>query len=684
MLLLVGNVLATPLEVYGKPPTLEAVAISPDGSRLAYVRTEGEVRVVAMVSLPGREPLGAIKLGAERLRSIAWADNSHLMIRTSMVYAPIVGARMSSIQGPHSKQATPGGAGPYAGTGAPAGVASSLISLGHAVTMRRDWSLLQVYDVNSRTTTAIPDPSKLRNLRLMNVIAGSPMAWQVNGHSVLMVPGLYVADPGMGNQYDASNMVLPALIRVDLDTGGESVVRQGSRDTQQWLTNAAGEVVAEQDYFDDTLGVGKRWALKIDRDGHLEEAASGRDAIDYPQLLGFGPTPDTLLVQAIENHDSVWKLLSLKDGTFGPPLAERKVLYAPIEEPTTYRMIGGVQIQDDSRYVFFDPTLQGHWDAVVRGFEGAHVQLVSMSKDFTKVAVRVESPEFGFKYELIDFATHKADPIGDVYQGVQPFEARRINYAAADGLQIPAYLTLPRGREPKNLPLIVLPHSAASGVDTADFDWWSQALADQGYAVLRPNFRGSDVSREFMAAGFGQWGRKMQTDLSDGVRYLAQQGIADVKRVCIVGAGYGGYAALAGVTLDPGVYRCAVSVDGLSDLGRWQKWSLENKVGESTNELRSWQRLMGVAASSDSNLDSISPLRHADAVQVPVLLIHAQDDVAVPFEQSQVMYDALRHAGKNVELVKLEHEDSLLSSAATRLAMLQRCVEFLRVNNPPD
>jgi dipeptidyl aminopeptidase/acylaminoacyl peptidase len=232
--------------------------------------------------------------------------------------------------------------------------------------------------------------------------------------------------------------------------------------------------------------------------------------------------------------------------------------------------------------------------------------------------------------------------------------------------------------------LIVLPHSVVSGVDTADFDWWSQALADQGYAVLRANFRGSQVSRQFMAAGFGEWGRKMQTDLSDGVRNLVQNGIADSKRVCIVGAGYGGYAALAGVTLDPDVYRCAVAVDGVSDLSRWQKWLREDNFRRSNPEQRGWERFTGATSANDPALNGISPIKHIEAVSVPVLLIHAQDDILVPFEQSQIMYEALRHAGKPVELVTLPHEDHLLSSSQTRMLMLQKSVEFLRAHNPPD
>jgi dipeptidyl aminopeptidase/acylaminoacyl peptidase len=168
------------------------------------------------------------------------------------------------------------------------------------------------------------------------------------------------------------------------------------------------------------------------------------------------------------------------------------------------------------------------------------------------------------------------------------------------------------------------------------------------------------------------------------VRYLVQEGIADPKRVCIVGAGYGGYAALAGVTLDPSVYRCAVSVDGISDLSRWLNWVLENHSHESDPEQRGWDRFMGASGPNDPRLKAISPLRHVDAVQVPVLLIHGQDDDQVPFEQSQTMFDALRHVGKPAELIKLQHEDHLFSSGEARSSMLQKSVDFLRAHNPPD
>jgi dipeptidyl aminopeptidase/acylaminoacyl peptidase len=253
----------------------------------------------------------------------------------------------------------------------------------------------------------------------------------------------------------------------------------------------------------------------------------------------------------------------------------------------------------------------------------------------------------------------------------------RATWLAADGLSIPAFLTLPAGSG-KDLPLIVLPHGGPAAADTLDFDWWSQALVAQGYAVLQPNFRGSLLNAKFMQAGYGEWGRKMQTDLSDGVRYLARQGIIDPKRVCIVGASYGGYAALAGVTVESGVYRCAVSVAGLSDLPRFRR---TNSAGLGR---RYWDRFMGAADQNDPALIAISPIEHVAAVTVPVLLIHGRDDTVVPFEQSDVMLSALKRAGKSATLVTLKHEDHWLSRSETRLQMLQATVDFLKANNPPN
>jgi dipeptidyl aminopeptidase/acylaminoacyl peptidase len=626
---------AVPLEVYGRLPALEDVALSPDGARIAYVRTTQDMRVIAIVSLADQKVMAMLRLKEEKLRNVAWADNNHLMIVTSATSLPI------GLRGKDN-----------------------------------EWFLLQVYDVVAHQSTQIPNTNRLvlHDMTMMNVISGYPMVRHIEGHTVLFVPGVYL-----------EGRTLRGLFRFDCDTGTQKLISEVLLNTQGWLVDADGKIIAQQEYDQKT----QAWHLRIIRDGHLQDTLSGHDPIDVPDILGFGPIADTLLMEMVENDQKLWRLVSLKDGTLGAPMAEGKTLNAPMEDHLTHRMIGGVHIEDDSRYVFFDPNMQAQWDAVTHAFADEHVRLVSTDDAFRKLVVRVDGQKDGLVYELVDLNAHKADVIGDVYEGLaKPLEVRRITYTAADGLQIPAYLTLPHGRAEKTLPFIVLVHGGPAARDTSDFDWWSQTLAEQNYAVLRPNYRGSDLGRQFTAAGFGEWGRKMRTDVSDGVRYLAKAGIVDPARVCIVGASYGGYAALAGVTLEPGVYRCAVSVAGLSDLNRMLAWVNEwsDKRSEQRHNWtqRYWNRFMGVSGPEDPALDTISPIKHLSAVNAPVLLIHGLDDTVVPYEQRSLMFDALKSAKKDVEFVTLQHADHWLSRTETRLQMLQASVAFLRAHNPPD
>jgi dipeptidyl aminopeptidase/acylaminoacyl peptidase len=629
LITLMSSTQAAPLKVYGRLPRLENVALSPDGSRIALVKTEENTRVVAVVSLAEHAILSGVRAHEEKLRWIEWADDGHLMIVTSVTTVPR------------------GFIGPIG-----------------------EWFQMQVYDLKTGRLYQVPDADVFDRVDVVNVVAGRVMVRHVKDQTLLFMRGLQV-----------TREVAPALIRVNLQTRECRVLRPGRVGNLGWVVDDAGEIAAEESYDNRD----RRWTIWIHRPGGMQEVASGHEAIEFPRLLGWGPTADTLLLERLEDGDAVWRLLSLKDGSIGPPMEEKKTLTWPIEDPRTNRMIGGVHVGDSEEYVFFDPNVKRSWDTILELFHGERVRFESASADFHKMVVRVEGDRHGYRFELVDLDTRRASSLGEVYEGLsQPLEVRRITYTAADGLQIPAYVTLPRGKPPKMLPLIVLPHGGPAARDTADFHWWPQALADQGYAVLQPNYRGSDLGWSYISKGFGEWGRKMQTDLSDGVRYLVAQGIADPARVCIVGGSYGGYAALAGAALDPGIYRCAVSVAGLSDLKRMLRWLNDWQIRDDNRTQRYWDRFLGISGPNDPALEAISPIRHIDAITVPVLLIHGKDDTVVPYEQSQVMYDALKGARKDVQLVTLKHEDHWLSRGETRLQMLESSVAFLRAHNPPD
>ncbi len=265
---------------------------------------------------------------------------------------------------------------------------------------------------------------------------------------------------------------------------------------------------------------------------------------------------------------------------------------------------------------------------------GRQVDLVSFSDDRRKFLVRVDSPTDGPAYAYVDLDTKTGRWLADEFVDLKPDDispVRSIAFKAKDGLPLTGYLTLPRGKEAKNLPLVVFPHGGPAARDEPGFDWWAQAMASRGYAVLQVNYRGSEgFGWSFLSAGFGQWGRKMQTDLSDGVRYLASQGTVDPKRVCIVGASYGGYAALAGAALDPGVYRCAAAVAGIADLAKFVGWAKSDAGGgEGVGVQRYWLRYMGPPAT----LAEISPAEQVAKVTIPVLLVHGKDDTVVPYAQ---------------------------------------------------
>jgi dipeptidyl aminopeptidase/acylaminoacyl peptidase len=617
----------TPLAAYGNLPTLENLALSPDGTKLAYIRTVGEQRNLYVHLLGQATPLGSAGTGNTKVRYLDWMDNGNLMIGISDT------------------------------------VSAPFFSFG-----TQELYELVTYDVNHDKLSHIS--LKVASEKTSNFVWGRPQVREVNGNTSVIVSGVWY-DDGRG---------LPALFRYDVGSGGVKLFARSDHPvgySLQWLVDASGEVAGDILYFEER----QEWDLKLRRDGRMQVVASGKASIDTPTIVGFNPTGDAIWVQFVEDGQTVWKSVSASAGTLGPPLDPDHVFVDTINDRRTGRIIGG--ITQDERCVFFDNELQAHWNAVQREFPNEQVRLLSNSDDFERILVEVFGPKDGYVYALFDWYTHRTAILGKAYEGLQSVAVvKPISYPAADGVIIPAFLTLPTDREATNLPLIVLPHGGPQVADSNRFDWWAQALANEGYAVLRPNYRGSALSPKFVALGYGEWGRKMQSDLSDGVRRLAQQGTINPNRVCIVGASYGGYAALAGMTLDPGVYRCAVSVAGISDLKRFMGQRYGYYV-EGTQASRYWDRFLGVSTSDASALKAISPIEHVKAVTGPVLLIHGRDDTVVPYEQSEIMASALKHAGKSVALVALNNEDHWLSRGATRLQMLQATVEFLRANNPP-
>lgn len=622
-----------PLEAYGTTPAVELVELSPSGELIARITVRGETRSLAVTRIATAEDLFVGDISVIKVRDLRWIGESRVLVVTSQT--------------------------------------RNIASLG---VPRLELFFGQVLDLETRRVVQVLD----RTTDVLPVLYGPAFVRNTSEGDTLFVRGVSTIN-------DQAN-----LHRVDPRTGrGRSVAYMDST-TDDYVLDSDGEIIALSRY-DERTG---RWSLRLPQGSGHREVWTVEAPVDVPSLLGMGRTPRTIVISADRpdlapedagSADEVFEV-NVDTGAWSRLPFERQPGFL-VHHPRTRMLIGGGRNEVDGvRYEFLDPQASRRWQSVERAFRGKAPQLVSWNDALSQVVVFTDTGGAG-QYHLVDFDRRTADIVADAYPAIAPEQVgavRSIHYAAADGLDIPGYLTLPPGvSEPAGLPLVVLAHGGPASRDVAGFDWWAQALASRGYAVLQANFRGSTgYGRAFLEAGYGEWGRKMQTDLSDGVRWLAAEGIIDPARVCIVGASYGGYAAMAGLTLDSEVYRCGVAVAGVSDLRRMVNWEAEQARHKNNQTVRYWNRFMGAARLNDRALDALSPAFLATSVESPLLLIHGRDDTVVPIEQSRVMAEALRRAGKPVEFVELPGEDHWLSRSATRQQMLAETVRFLEVNNP--
>jgi dipeptidyl aminopeptidase/acylaminoacyl peptidase len=449
------------------------------------------------------------------------------------------------------------------------------------------------------------------------------------------------------------------------------------------VVDAEGRVIAESEY-DPNNG---NW--KVFQHGSADHPLiSGNSPFRF-SLLGLSRTPGTVLVSEGGTNGSIMEL-HLDSGKTEAFLPSGKAMQL-IHASGTRLLLGAVMV-DDNDSIMFDPVLDRHLRSIAKAFAGEAVRLVSVSDDMSRIVLHTSGNNTAGTWQLVDFKTGKASPVADEYPQIPDNmlgAVSMVDYRAADGLPLQGVLTLPPGAAPRNLPLVVLPHGGPEARDRVHFDWIAQAFAVRGYAVFQPNFRGSSgYGSDFRNAGFGQWGRKMETDVSDGVTALAAKGIIDPKRVCIVGASYGGYAALAGVTLQHGFYRCAAAYGGVSD-PRDMIYEAKSHDNGSTQHyadqaMRYWLSYLGFQTPDDPGIAAVSPQEQAKNADAPILLVYGEKDTVVPPRQSTDMASALKRAGKPVEVVELDAEDHWLSRSVTRLKMLEAWVAFVEKNNPPD
>lgn len=476
----------------------------------------------------------------------------------------------------------------------------------------------------------------------------------------------------------------PAVFRVDIATGEMDEVVKAQQPIWEWYADNSGTVRAGIGFLE------RNWIMVYRKSEAEKFRRVGKARYDDEQasfeLLRFNRESDQ--GYALSNEKTGRYALYKYDFAtreLGELVYENaKYDIADADLSKDGLSIESVRFTDDrDRVVWFEPGMKAHQAQIDAALKERQSRLINRSSDGTRMLLWVGSsndPGSYYLYQTDQGVMRRIAVLNEDLPARKLSATRPVEYAARDGLAISAYLTLPRGRPERGLPLIIMPHGGPYDVrDKLGFDAEVQFLANRGYAVFQPNFRGSGgYGRDFYAKGEGQMGRAMQDDLDDGMDWLVKQGLVDPKRVCIVGASYGGYAALWGATRNPDRYRCAASFAGVTDFRRQLKYDVTYLISKKYR--KNWREK--VRGGEDFDLDTISPLRQVQSLRIPVLLAHGKQDKTVPFKQSSLYADALRKASKPFEFKFYETEGHGFADSANFKDWLDRLEAFLDKHNP--
>jgi len=472
--------------------------------------------------------------------------------------------------------------------------------------------------------------------------------------------------------------VYPSVYEADVSTGRVKRIASGQTDVWDWYADSQGQLRMGVRYSDDTRRTSLLYRQSNAESFRIIARADGRKAESVLVPSIFRADGTALAIDDSDGYDALYEV-SLPDLKLGRKIST--VAGYDIDGVIANAAgndIAAIRYTDQSYHdAWLDPRIKELQDAVDKAVAPRRAEIVSWTRARTRFLIEVGGPSTpgALYYWDTDYGTmqflswHNPQLKGRMLSPV-----RSIRYTARDGTVIEALLTMPRGKGSRNLPLIVMPHGGPFARDSESWDWWSQYLAELGYAVIQPNYRGSSgYGTAFAKKGEGEWGLKMQDDLNDAVGWAAKEGIADPKRVCMIGASYGGYAAMRAAQRDGAVYRCAISYAGVSDLAAIQRYDSRFLFAKTRSD---WLHKQA------PDYRSVSPRFGAGSVSIPLLIVHGKADKRVPVSQSRMMVAALKAAGKPVNYIEQPLGDHHFTRAEDRLEFLKAMTAFLAQHNP--
>lgn len=479
---------------------------------------------------------------------------------------------------------------------------------------------------------------------------------------------------------DADIAGADSVYRVHVNRGRMGRIKAPMGSVNRWYADRQDNVRASYKYDDKEQRVTYRilnnttgdwdtvWTYKVFEEPSIE-------------IAGFGGNPNDLYIFA--DHEGRQALFKVDLAKPGYP---RELVRAHDKYDVSGQLIYSEAHKDvvgmylnvgEERSVFWHPEFKALQAGLDKAFPDTRNYIVGLDSSARRYLVYTSSETNPGVYYFGDRDKKTLALVGTVYpQFSEESIPKKVKhtYSARDGVKIEGFLSMPAGEHSKPLPTIILPHGGPMSHDTYGFDIFSTFLANRGYAVFQPNFRGSSgYGHDFMMQAIGGMGMAMQDDLVDGVDYLVKQKITDPKKICIVGASYGGYAALMGVSKTPDLFKCAVSFAGISDLEELSRLyryftnrnAARTQIGRDKNQLR-----------------DTSPVNLVEHIKAPILLIHGEDDVSVPVKHSRIMAKVLEKNGKTVEYIELEDGTHHLDYLPHRKQTFEAIEAFLAKHLP--
>lgn len=619
---------------FGARPSAVGVDLSPNGKLVSYVAPAaggGSVAFIADVQSGEAKPFLNSGKGPERLRWCHFVTDKRLICRYT------------------------------ANVSEPGGI---LLGFSRLVAVNDDGSDLK----------ELGQPSSFFDAQIRQY-DGSILDWLPGQNGAILMEREYVPETGKTGTRMVRTRRGTGVDRLDTATLKSSIIEAPEADVGDYMTDGRGNVRLME-------RVAVKEGLLTGKSRYFYRTAGARDwrpltewvDSDAFRPLAIDATTDSLYgLKPLDGRKALYRIHLGSTPSTELVASNPKVdIDGVIRSANGERVIGYTFVVDKRKAEYFDP----EYKALVLSLAGAIpnlpiINIERTSADGSKVLVYAGSDNDPGRYFVYDKSRRNLAEIMLIRPELENRKlasVRSILVKSADGVLIPSYLTLPPGKDPKDLPAVILPHGGPSDRDEWGFDWLAQYIAAKGYAVLQPEYRGSAGFGDawLMDNGFKSW-RTSIGDITASARWLASQGIADPKRLAIVGWSYGGYAALQSASTDPSLFKAVAAIAPVTDLG------MLTKEREDYSDAVVTAKFIG----SGPHIIDGSPLRHAADIKVPVLLVHGDMDMNVHSQESEKMEEALHAAGTPVEFLRFKTLDHQLEDGAARTEMLTKIGELL-------